>query len=129
MLFDYMLDPDDGDALAQVADAIEHAFPGAIPEGGVRAVRGTNSVVQLHQRYADLGAAINRIGLTADGLTSTDMDEGRNLLQIGVEGGEFLDKVYAAATEAGVPHEVVRVRVQQKPRSLKVLRDKFRPLE
>lgn len=107
----YLLDPSE---LPAARSAIEAVF-GAdrVPASGVRAVQGQYTVSDL-KRWTELAAAV----LEIPGVTTVDLDEGKNRVAIGIEDESRTRAVEQALPRLGIPREVVTVQVTGQIRQL-----------
>ena len=123
VLYVYLQNPDDTEQVTLVQELIEEKFPGTVPESGIQAIQGDYSIIQLNMWYDDLRSALAATDLMEEGLSMTDMEEDKNLLEVGVESNEYVSAVQKAVAEAGVPVEVVRITVRPRFQGLPTLRD------
>lgn len=98
----FLLDPAD---VAVAEEAIAAVFGRErIPAGGVVAVQGQYSLLQLKEWYDRLGSLFS-----IPGVALTDLDEGRNRLTVGVQGSEARPVVEQELQRLGIPSEAVRI--------------------
>ena len=105
----FLLDPANADEAGRVRQAIVDEFPDVVPSGGISLVKGDYSVTQLSGWYDDLRRAVAQSEEIRQGLVFTDLQEGSNRLDVGVDREALVSKVKAVAVEAGVPAGALRV--------------------
>ena len=96
-----------------------------MPPRGIEAVQSEYNIIQLKKRYDDLRTALAKSGLVEEGLSITDMEEDKNLLEVGVESEQYFSAVQEAIDQAGGPPEVVRITARPRFKGFKTLRDRL----
>ena len=93
--------------------------------GPIRVVAGQFTFLELKQWRDDVNAEV----LALPGVVSTDIDEARNRLRVGIERADVAGAVEDRLDWFGVPREAVQIEVTGPIRQLNHdLRDQFRPL-
>jgi hypothetical protein len=106
---------------SQRADQDKAGLPQASPR--IKIVEGDYDIKQLVKWRAGLYRM-----LALPGVISTDLDERRNRLAIGIETPGSRPEVEAALDSLGVPREAVIIEIDQPVGFQATLRDRFRPL-
>jgi hypothetical protein len=96
----YLLDPSQ---IAVAREAIKAVFgPSQVPAAGIRAVRGKYTVSQL-KSWSDRANQLLQI----PGVVMVDLDEGRNLVTVGVEEESRVGSVEKALGRLRIPRQAV----------------------
>ena len=110
----FLLDPANSNEAGRVRQAIADEFPDVVPSGGISLVKGDYSMVQLSGWYDDLRRAVAQSDDIRQGLVFTDLQEGSNRLDVGVDREALVSKVKAVAADVGVPAGALRVFVEER---------------
>lgn len=110
----FLLDPDGPKHKEAVEDAIMEIIPGALPHGGIQAVQGQHSILELKEWYDEVRATIARSEWIVEGLSLTDLEEDPNRIAIGVVSEKYVREMESTLAETSIPSEAVRIAVRER---------------